>query len=284
MRSLQALTLTALLVLPSLARAADLSVEYTAREKDLKAAIAGTPLTFALYSDAACTTLVQSTIVAVENVELITKLKQFTPKNDTKLPNTVELHTVLGGVTPGGPRYLTVTGTGVVAVGSACQVQAAAGLGNGPGANLLVKDSNGATFGLYDAGPSGNTIRSVGGRQAFVVAQLPGIAQGAFDFLFTSANCTGTALTYVDAYSLVTNATLVGTTLYTFPATGASTTYNSRLHREALVTSQTECNLYFGGAPFVAPDGCCIPESFTLPLGPALSDDVSAFVPPLHIE
>ena len=280
MRSLRSLVLTALLILPSLATAADLSVGYTVREKNLKAAIAGTPLTFALYSDAACTTLVQSTIVAVENVSLITKLKQFTPKNDTKLPNTVELQTVLN-VAPGGALYLTVTGTGVVPVGPTCQVQAAAGLGNGPGANLLVKDSNGATLG-FSQGPY--VVRSVAGRQSFVFVQMSGFFQVAFDELFVSASCTGPALSYVDNTSLVTNAAAVGTTLYTYPATGTATTYNSRLHHESLITSQTECNTYFGGAPFVAPNGCCIAESFNLLLGPALSEDVSAFVPPFHVE
>src|SRR5206468_12570846 len=78
--------LAALLALPSLARAADLPVRYTVQEKPLKTAIAGTSLTFELFRDSACATpAVHSASVLIENVTLITKLKQLTPKGDTKL-------------------------------------------------------------------------------------------------------------------------------------------------------------------------------------------------------
>ncbi len=118
--------LTALLVsVPLVAAAADIPVTFTTKEKDLKAAIATTPLTFALYSDAACGNQVYTTVVAVENVALITKLKQFTPKNDVKLPNTVALQHTLTGVTAHGNLFLKVTGTGIVPVAGACQAQAA---------------------------------------------------------------------------------------------------------------------------------------------------------------
>ena len=81
--------LAVLLALPSLVSAADLPVRYTVQDKPLKAAIAGTSLSFQLFSDPACTNPpAYSTAVLIENVTLITKLKQFTPKNDTKLPNT----------------------------------------------------------------------------------------------------------------------------------------------------------------------------------------------------
>ena len=57
------------------------TVRYTVEEKPLKAAVAGTSLTFALYSDAACTTLVQSApvAVAVEDGTLIL-LSEHLPK------------------------------------------------------------------------------------------------------------------------------------------------------------------------------------------------------------
>lgn len=124
LRSILALTV-ALTLTPFAARAADLPASYTLEEKPFKAAIAGTSLTFALFSDAACTTQVYTTAVLVENVALITKLKQFTPKNDTKLPNTLLLQHTLAGVTAHGNLYLKVTGTGVTPVAGACQAQAA---------------------------------------------------------------------------------------------------------------------------------------------------------------
>jgi hypothetical protein len=68
---------------------------------------------------------VYSTVVNVENVALITKVKQFTPKNDAKLPNTVALQTTLPGVTAHGNLYLKVMGTGIVPIAGACQAQAA---------------------------------------------------------------------------------------------------------------------------------------------------------------
>lgn len=104
--------------------AADIPVQFTTKEKDLKSALAGTPLTFALYSDAGCTNQVYTTVINVENVALITKMKQFTPKNDTKLPNTVALQTTLSGVTAHGNLFLKVTGTGIVPVAGPCQAQA----------------------------------------------------------------------------------------------------------------------------------------------------------------
>ncbi len=115
----------AVLLAPLAVWAADIPVNYTVREKQLKAALAGTTLTFSLFNDAACTGQVYTTPVLIENVALITKVKQFTPKNDTKLPNTVALQHTLSGVTYTGNLYLTVTGTGVIPVAGACQAQAA---------------------------------------------------------------------------------------------------------------------------------------------------------------
>ena len=112
------------LLMARTASAADLPVSYLVEDKPLKAAVAGTPITFELYTDNTCTTLAQSIPVAVENISILSRLKQLTPKNDTKLPNTVELRTTLAGVTELGNLYLKVTGTGVVAVGEACQSQA----------------------------------------------------------------------------------------------------------------------------------------------------------------
>jgi len=125
MKLVRTAVIAALVVAPLLAVAADLPVTFTTKEKDLKAAIATTVLTFSLYRDAACTNQVYTTNVAVENVALITKIKQFTPKNDTKLPNTVALQHTLPGVTAYGNVYLKVTGTGIVPVAGACQAQAA---------------------------------------------------------------------------------------------------------------------------------------------------------------
>ncbi len=125
MKVARSLIAVALALAPLVAIAADIPVTFTTKEKDLKSALAGTQLTFALYRDAACTDQVYSTIVNVENVALITKIKQFTPKNDTKLPSTVALQHTLTGVTAHGNLFLKVTGSGIIPVAGACQAQAA---------------------------------------------------------------------------------------------------------------------------------------------------------------
>src|SRR5262245_29350737 len=118
--------LVALLLAPfPLARASDLPVSYNVQDRPLKAGTpAGTPLTFTLFSDAACTQQVYQATIPVENVTLISKLKLATPSGATKAPTTDQIQATLTGVTAGGNLYLTVTGAGVTASGGACQAQA----------------------------------------------------------------------------------------------------------------------------------------------------------------
>ena len=118
------------IVAPLSAFAADLPISYFVEAKPLQAqAPAGTALTFDLFSDNTCTTSVQSTVVNAEDVLIVSKLKQSTPKGDVKLPLTAELRTTIPGVTTPGNLYLRVTGTGVNPVGGACQPQAAQAAG-----------------------------------------------------------------------------------------------------------------------------------------------------------
>ncbi len=105
--------------------ASDLPVTYNVQDKPLKAgAPAGTQLTFTLFSDAACTQQVFQTMIPVENVTLISKLKLATPKGATKSPATDQIQATLTGVTTSSNVYLTVTGTGVTPTGPTCQPQA----------------------------------------------------------------------------------------------------------------------------------------------------------------
>src|SRR5207237_5005686 len=61
-----------LAIAPMIAQGADLPVSYLVNLNALRAsAPAGTPLTFALYIDDACTTEVASQVVNVENVNVI---------------------------------------------------------------------------------------------------------------------------------------------------------------------------------------------------------------------
>ena len=111
-------------VLPTVAARGDVEVNYTVNDKALKAAVAGTSLTFQLYSDSSCTMAVGSPMsVNIENVDLIERLKRFTPKGGTKAPATDRLTAVFSGATGSSPTFLKVTGTGISSVGGDCQLQ-----------------------------------------------------------------------------------------------------------------------------------------------------------------
>jgi len=116
--------LFALLLVATPALGADVPVNYTVGQAALKSAVSGTTLTFALYSDAACTVPNGAPQdVVIDNVAIVASLRRLTPKGGTRPPKTAELRTVLTGVTPTTASYLTVTGTGITAVGNVCQVQ-----------------------------------------------------------------------------------------------------------------------------------------------------------------
>lgn len=106
------------------ARAADVPVRYLIAAKALKDAVAGTQLTFALFSDAACETQVFSSDLPVESAT-IEQLKLTRPKGAPKAPKAARLEITLTGVTPGDSLYLMVTGTGIEPLGTACQAQLA---------------------------------------------------------------------------------------------------------------------------------------------------------------
>lgn len=287
MSFLRVFTVAALLAAPCVAGAADLPVRYTAQEKPLKAAIAGTMLTFQLYSDALCTSSVYTTSIAIENVDLIGRIKPFNPKNAAKKANSAEIRATLTAVPPTASLYLKVTGTGVTPVGGACQAQASGlSAATGPGV-LVVKDSTSATVGVFD-GTSGAIYDDGGAFVKFSGVSTSGFSQAPFfATVFTSNDCTGTPLVGPDP-SLVRNATVVGTTAYYPPATGASLGINSLLAISGTTpfVNQAACDATFGmgTTTFVAPNGCCEVVAFTSPAGPVLTIDVSGFVPPFSVQ
>jgi hypothetical protein len=110
------------------AQAADLPVRYVVDAQALKAAVAGTPLSFTVYSDAACATTVSAQTINIEDLPIIEKLSTFTPMpakgmKATRPAKAVELHATLTGVSPAASYFLAVTGTGVTPIGGTCQAQ-----------------------------------------------------------------------------------------------------------------------------------------------------------------
>lgn len=112
-------------------RAADLPVSYLVDEKALKAAVAGTALTFELHTDRACTSPIVVQAVLIEQVDVVSRLKRVKAKQSPDPPKTTELRHTLADVPSLTPLY-RVTGTGVTPLGSECQVQAA-GVAGPPG-------------------------------------------------------------------------------------------------------------------------------------------------------
>jgi len=275
-----------------LASAADLPARYTVEEKPLKAAVATTNLTFQLYSDALCTTSVYSTTIAIENVDLHGRIKPFNPKNAVTKKNTVEMRATLTSVPAAPSLYLQVTGMGVTPIGGACQVQAS-GLGAAPGESpLVVKDANGATVGLYDPSGSGLILDNGGQKLRFVSVSKLGFSPSfVAQSLFTSANCTGTGLTFVDTQSLVLDASVIGNTAYYYATSGGSPqNIASVLTRGGGFTpfvDQTACDSYFGlgVTTHVPPDGCCQAFApFNANVAPVPSLSLGGFVPPFSVQ
>lgn len=286
MSVLRLLLTVAVLAVPLAADAADLPARYTVDEKQLKAALAGTNLTFQLYSDALCTTSVFSTVIAIENVDLLGRIKPFNPKNAVKKKNTVELRATLTSVPATPSLYLKVTGTGVVPIGGACQSQAS-GVAAGGSSPLLVKDSNSATIGVFDG--SNGAIYDDGGALIHLYGLTISGFQQSFNFTTfeVSNNCTGPELLGTDP-NLVRNAFVVGTTAYYAPQTGPSTPTSSVLYRGGFVpiVDQTTCdaNYGLGTTTFFAPDGCCYIGGAVFPMGPVISVNLSGFVPPFSVQ
>src|SRR5204862_8002425 len=91
--------------------AADVKVSYLVEAATIKDIPTGTPLTFDLYQDAACATLIDSIVVAIDDVTIL-GLKSFKVSGGVKPPKIVELRAILGGVTAVGHLYLTVRAAG----------------------------------------------------------------------------------------------------------------------------------------------------------------------------
>jgi hypothetical protein len=111
---------------PMAVRAADIPVIYTVDAIALKAAIAGTNVTFDLYADSGCSgPIVHTETVMIEGIDIVARLKRIKQKNAPKPPKTNELRHTLTGVTSSGNLYLKVTGIGVTPINGICQAQAA---------------------------------------------------------------------------------------------------------------------------------------------------------------
>ena len=300
MNACRALTLVAILA-PLSVSATDLPVSYLVQQKPLKVAVAGTVLTFGLYSDSACTKLVQSVPVNVEDVTILSKLAQVTPKRDKKLPSAVEIRMTLKGVTPSASVYLKVLSSigAIVPLVDSCQVQASTSAAAVP-AGLVLKDSLGAEVGIYVTYPPPAAVLRMVPNLAAPISVRIGATTGFFDnatFYFSSEDCSGTPLVEgsQDASSLrplYETFFHAGTLYYSRLNEVSQVTVSSRLDIiPDVYTSAEKCDRPGdspGASVFVPPDGCCCTKrcsgTGTLTGGPFDTLDMSGFVPPFHLE
>jgi hypothetical protein len=278
------LAVLALLFVPTIASAADVPVSYTVDDKNLKnLALATTPITFELYTDAACSGPIAHTEIAnLDNVDVIARLKRLKPKQaPAPPPKTADLRHVLTGVTAGGPFYLRVTGTGVTPINGACQAQVASA--SAPVTpKLVVKDSNGAVLGpLYTDGGSYIILDDGGTPVATYADPATGYVESS-SFLYTSTNCSGPQLYFSQTFGQYVRlqAGVIGTTVYYAPSSAPVVLINSV---DSAPTIPANCTA--PGQVFNPPDRCCCTSPTCYPglninAGPVSTLDVSAFVPP----
>jgi hypothetical protein len=134
-------------------------VEYLLDQKAFKAgAIVGNPLNFELFSDDQCTTLVGSAPLFVGDAPIqyfVDKRQRI--KDAPKLPKAVRLVAVIDGPVLASAPYLKVSGTGVVGVGGACQLQPGTAVsGSGPSGPAGPAGADGADGAAGSVGPQGD--------------------------------------------------------------------------------------------------------------------------------
>lgn len=285
MRPSRLLLLASLVLAPVAAGAVDVPVTYTVDSTALKTTVSGTNLTFKLFTDAACTATAHTEVVTVDNVTLLSVLKRAKPKNGVKPPKTTEIRATLTGVAPAAPLYLTVTGTGITAVSTACQVQAATTVGAVP-STLVLKDANGTVLGPVT---SGYVLLSDGSQLVTASPPSTGFGPQGTSFAYVSVDCTGPKLnTPMASYGLMnllpSQNGLDGTTLYYGPLTGTMTTFNSFDYSPEIAANCTN-----PGQIFVPPNRCCCsspvcnPGNLQNTLAAPGSMDISGFVPPFSL-
>ena len=151
MRRSIVLTLAGIVVAGS-AAAEPIAVEYVARRGSIKKVTTSSDmLQFDLYSDSACTNLIDSEMLSADDalVSLYVDKPQRLNGSDP-LPKAVRIHAVIDAPTTTTAPYLLVTGPGIEPVGSACQIQA-----SGPFAALGPQGDPGPQGMQGDPGPQG---------------------------------------------------------------------------------------------------------------------------------
>jgi hypothetical protein len=303
MLRLLALATVVVVLFAANASAADIKVTYLADATSLKKSTpAGTPLTFKLFTDSACaTTAVATQVVNVENVTLIEQPKLIRVKGGPKPPVAAEIDFTVTGVTPAPTLYAEVTGTGIVPVGPACQLQTAPTVE--AGATAVMKDSLGTVIGaLYSPCPDDFdshgqcVVRSVDGQTVSLVVGTTAVYPTSPVLWYVTPDCTGQPYGSVPSPPLPGSAfvglsvTAQAAPLFVSPnplylPSGQPTTtllMQSTFYRDP---NPADCSQ----GTFTPPDSCCCGNGNCggrgtfVPVAQSTLD-LAMFVPPFHAE
>jgi hypothetical protein len=130
---LRTLVAGAAALLPQVASAATIPVEYTVDAKDLKKnAPAGTMITIELHTDAACDATIATQVIDIDSLAIVEAVKSAKIAGGAKRTKLVRLHYVFTNVVQATDTDLFVRVTaasGITPVGGSCQAQEPLGLG-----------------------------------------------------------------------------------------------------------------------------------------------------------
>lgn len=153
----------------------------------------------------------------------------------------------------------------------------------------VVRDANGVLIGtLVDLNGGPLVIRNEGGTKVYLYVDNSGNGFGGYGGVlhYTSSDCTGTALMFVDA-AMVKNVVIYQGVGHYPPGSGSNQNIqSSRYFQGVLYASQLDCDNNFGAgnSTFIPPDACCYPQSFSGTAGPPQIINLNTFVPPFTVD
>jgi len=283
--------------LPSPSLAMKLSVSYLVDSETLKKnTVLGDPLTFELYSDDGCSTMIYDEAIEAGSPDLLIekvtseKLKKQKPKP----PNAARLQTTLFPAEIIDQFFLRVTGNGIVPVGDECQplfphpVQAVGSSSSG----IILRDANDAYIGRPIS--STHYAREIGGRAREFGIENRVFEQNSLLLKYESDDCTGPPLINEETDRLYGSTVIRDGTLFYRPLIGEGTQIElfSQLHQKNNLDNVTACNNLCSGNPgctsvfFTSPLSCCLQFAAGKmeALAPAETLDLTQFQEPFHVE
>ncbi len=125
LRVLPAFVIAIVVAMPSDGLAADMRVQYDVEDRPFKSQVnSSSLLTFALYSDPACTVEVMNQELTADELDYVEIVKFRKIRGKANVPRLARINVLMSAVASASTElYLKVTGTGIVPSVRACQPQ-----------------------------------------------------------------------------------------------------------------------------------------------------------------